>query len=210
MPELLRSVQSLLTQLKFWSEVGRTVWAIPNEMTAGGHGSQKSAPRATRQTPDVLDNVRLGLCHTLQNIHYNVTTQYVRNFSSVKAILRELLNLWIPEVHLLCTVGKHEIIVAGYWQRLWSHALKSVTICRCLHWKLGWAPRWDSEIRSCSSLSLGEEQDKGGGSRTLISHTTQLHLIIICFSQPEKKPTTRFVCLNPAEAEYFHTYVWIA
>jgi len=45
---------------------------------------------------------------------------------------------------------------------------------------------------------------------TPISHTTQLHLIIICFSQPEKKPTTRFVCLNPAEAEYFHTYVWIA
>lgn len=42
------------------------------------------------------------------------------------------------------------------------------------------------------------------------SHTTQLHLIIICFSQPEKNPTPRFVCLSPAEAEHFHTYVWIA
>lgn len=76
--------------------------------------------------------------------------------------------------------------------------------------KTGTRPQMGQQITLILFLVSWRRTRHGGGSRTPISHTTQLHLIIICFSQPEKKPTTRFVCLNPAEAEYFHTYVWIA
>lgn len=134
----------------------------------------------------------------------NVTAQNRWDLSSVKSSLRDLPAPLTPGTCVTAykpglvqqDVDKDLIPCIDFHENLLQPSLRTGLMGQRNPW--------------CCSLSLRVEWDRGGGSGTPISHTTQLHLIIICFSQPEKKPTTRFVCLNPAGAEYFHTYVWIA